>query len=311
MSLLFYTAANQEYEFYTPLYIYSVLTSNPESYVEVGLEDAEKFKKDNPGLIRFLNKRFGERFKLSTVNFENDIPGSIRFITEPVLADTCDYVYIGDIDILVLDENIKEQHLENMEKNNAPFSNIIRSEKNTEGDYYRLSGLHFAPTDVQYPLPELDDVNYLKDIRGPDEHILYQIMEKKGHMVSPNMEFRPEHGIHMRKGDHPFGKTYSLRGPKFSFDQLTNGDQRTWWTGIEQSRYREAFNDLLKEEDFQELFFHLDTKMRGFLIMLENICNNRYGCFEKEVTRYVASYYINKTLIRDKFNQLSNIIKGA
>lgn len=44
MTTLFYTVANKKYEGFIPTYIYFTLKSNPEAYVEIGLEDAEKYK---------------------------------------------------------------------------------------------------------------------------------------------------------------------------------------------------------------------------------------------------------------------------
>jgi len=46
MSLLFYTTANKKYEIFVPTYIYFTLKSNPEAYVEIGLENAEEYKQE-------------------------------------------------------------------------------------------------------------------------------------------------------------------------------------------------------------------------------------------------------------------------
>jgi hypothetical protein len=299
MSLLFYTAANKEYEVFSPVYIYFALKNNPNSYVEIGLEDANKYRKNNREKIKILRVLFGDRFKFTTVNFEGVLPGAVRFITEPTLVDQCDHVYIGDIDILLFDDDIESQHLENMRRYNAPFSNIIRPPSQTEGLNYRLSGLHFAPVDVQYPLPELDDIDYSdsNDIRGADENILYKIMEKKGELIPTKMDFRPEHGIHMRTHSHPFGNRGRSR-PKFSFEEISNGNQDTPWSGIEVQRYREQFINELSTGEFQKLYFNLDPKVKNMMVVLENACRDRFSQFEKEAFTYIISESRYEALVR-------------
>jgi len=184
--------------------------------------------------VKLLRELFGDKFRLRTVDFEGVLPGAVRFITEPVLANTCEHVYIGDIDILIFDENIEQKHLNNMSQNEAEFSNIIRGLNKTEGTNCRLSGLHFAPTELQYPLPDLEDVDFSANntVRGADEHVLYKIMDKKDVMISREMDYRPVHGIHMRTGNHPFGKSKRTR-PKTS---LNSGPR--WWIRLRAMRSR-------------------------------------------------------------------------
>lgn len=291
MSLLFYTAANKEYQFFTPIYIYSALKHNPEAYVEVGLADSEKYKNDNPELINILRKEYGDRFKLTSVDFKNRLPGAVRFITEPKLSEECDYVYIGDIDILILDENIENIHLAHMNENNLPFSNRIRPEHAAEGKNHRLSGLHFAPVDLQYPLPNLDDINYSSDnnISGADENVLYRIMDKKQKNIPKCINFRPEHGIHMRKGSHPFGSRRDKKAIKFSFEKIIGGEQQWAWTGIEQSEYRRQFLSILEDDLFRQMYPHLNIKMKNIILILENVCRDRYSKFEEEAYQYIIS----------------------
>lgn len=310
--MLIYTVANKEYQFFAPLYIYSALRSNPKSIVEIGLENPEQYKKDNSEMIGILQDRFGDKFTFSEVNFQNKLPGAVRFINEPTSIDSADYVYIGDIDILIFDENVKEMHLSNMNDNEAPFSNIIRPSEQTQEDYHRLSGLHFSPIDIQYPLPDLSDLDYSIDnnIYGADEHILYKIMKKNGYMISTDMNFRPVHGIHMRKSEHPFGRRSGIFGPKLSFEELTNNNQIKAWTGIEQKPYRKSFLDMIQEDHFKEMYFHLDVKARNLLIILENICHERFYEFETEAQTYISSKYVNKVLLSRKSSIFNKVIKS-
>ncbi|WP_254807836.1 hypothetical protein [Natronosalvus amylolyticus] len=305
MSLLFYTAANKEYEAFAPIYIYFALNNNPNSYIEIGVEDANSYRSNNKEQIDILRRLFGDRFKFTSVNFNGILPGAVRFITKPTLARNCDYVYIGDIDILLFDDDIKEQHLKNMRRHNVSYSNIIRGPAHTEGDNYRLSGLHFAPTDVQYPLPDLSNINYSihNTIRGADEHVLYQIMKEKDELVPENMKFRPEHGIHIRTNNYPFGERGKYR-PKSSFDEIANGNQNTAWSGLEVSHYREAFLQSLMSKEFQELYFTLDMNVKNMLIVLENACRGRFDQFEKEAFTYMIAESHYESLLRQGLRSL-------
>lgn len=302
MSILFYTAANARYEQFTPIYVYSILKNNPAAYVEVGLENADSYRQNNNAAYTLLKEQFGDSFKLTTVDFDDYPPKAVRFLTEPILANKCDFVYISDIDILYLDRNIKQIHLDNMSREDIPFSNIIRPSEDTEKRYHRLSGLHFAPTEIQYPLPDLSGIQNLPSpsIQGFDEHLLYRIMDSKGYMIPPNLDFRPVHGIHLRRLSHPFGLGKGLRGPKFSFNEIAENNTSNPWSGIENPTYRSSFNELLGEDDFRKLYFHLDIEIRNMLNILENITKDRFCQFENEAYAYIISDYFNRHLLNIK-----------
>lgn len=309
MSVLFYTAANREYEFFAPLYIYFVLNSNPDAHVEIGLEDADAFIQGNQRAIEILTAEFGERFTFRTVTFDNILPGAVRFITEPTMADQCEYVYIGDIDILILDADIKDRHLRHMEREDIPFSNVTRANTETRHGEVKLSGLHFAPTELQYPLPDLTGIDYTvtNPMPGADENVLYEIMRKKGQMIPHGLEYRPEHGIHVRMHSHPFGRRPGWSGPRFSFEAIQSGTQRIPWSGVEKESYRQKFLETVEEPAFRKLYFELDIRARNHLMVLENICAGRFDEFEQESYEYVASRYLNRRLIEKK---LSSTVVG-
>lgn len=308
MSLLFYTAADSSYEHLIPTYIYFALKNNTSSYAEVGVENANKYKKKNEKTIEVLRDLFGKRFRLTTVNFNNVLSPAVRWVTTPTLVDRCDHVYIGDIDVLIFDSNVEEQHIRNMTENDAPFSNVIRK-KSIEGDRkYRLSGLHFAPTDVQYPLPDLSDIPYhtygkeadkLDRVGGSgDEHVLYKIMKKKGYMVPSNINFRPIHGIHMRTGSYPFGSTRDHSAPNSSFDKISTNEQKKAWSGIELERYRNQFEEELHNQEFQKLYATLNVKVKNTLMILENVCKGSFEELETQAYNCIISESDWQRLVR-------------
>ena len=111
------------------------------------------------------------------------LANTIRFLEQPKLK--AEYVYISDIDIICMDKNICEIHIQHMNEINKKYSNIVR--KNTK----RLTGLHFSKYDFYYPV-NYNEINLSKN----DEEVLFDIVSKKCD-IDLNTEFRPAHGIHM------------------------------------------------------------------------------------------------------------------
>jgi len=119
------------------------------------------------------------------------------------------------------------------------------------------------------------------------------------------MDWRPEHGIHVRTGDHPFGRLKNGRGtPDPSFEALIDGTQEVFWSGIEQEQYREAFLELYSEQRFQELFFAVDPRARTLMFILENVCTGRFLQLQKEAHTYVVTETERQRLVRKGFVSL-------
>ncbi|GGA56382.1 hypothetical protein CYANOKiyG1_77240 [Okeania sp. KiyG1] len=270
-SVLFFTAANQPYEHFAPLYIFFTLYHNHNAWVEICLEDSDRFIEENRDCIKFLNEIFPNRFHLrSTNNFTNTLPHSVRFIETPVKYK-CDYVYIGDIDILILEENIGKQHIKNIKCNNLPFSNVIRSHT-LSNEIPHLTGLHFARWDVQYPLPDVSDLPVLT---MNDEQLLYTIMSRKGIMVPESASYRPVHGIHISPHRNPFG----------IFKDRGEGVRPGW--GISPS-FLEKFVEITKSREFQELYHKLPIQAKNYLTLMDNITHKNYYQFANFVQKHLA-----------------------
>ena len=108
----------------------------------------------------------------------------LRFLMEPKIQ--APYVYIGDIDILVLESGITDIHLKNCRSSGLPYSNIVRVGTK------RLSGLHFTKRESYYPITQ-PPPSILK--ARLDEEVLYEIVRRRG-LELPIGNFRPVHGIH-------------------------------------------------------------------------------------------------------------------
>lgn len=290
MSMLFYTAASRMYWHFAPLYIYFILSANEDWAVEVGLEDAEDFKAQNAAALRVLNYRFAGRFKITDIDFAGRLPSAVRYLEEPTFERNRDFVYVGDIDILILDEDIEERHVANMAKNDLPFSNKLRPLRDSDAGR-RLTGLQFAPMSLQYPLPDVSDLDVMADtaLFAADEHVLYEMMRRKGVMVPETATFRPEHGIHISNGRHPFGRRKDGQKLSFDFEEIRKKNQSVAWSGIHKLPYREKLAQRLADPLFFQLFFELDIKARNLIMVLENIIAERFDDFFCEMQRYVTN----------------------
>lgn len=191
--LLFYTCANQKYFEFAILYPLFVLQRNPEAVVEIGICNLKKFKKKYAHLIDFYNKAYPKKILFSSIYAGNILPNSIRFLTQPHLKSR--YVYIGDVDILIL-ENILASHLDNIAKHNLDFSNICRPGTR------KLSGLHFIEYDKMYPVKIPFGINLHKK---NDEDLLYLLMKNKGLRIPDEQKctYRPTHGLHVSYFSRP------------------------------------------------------------------------------------------------------------
>ena len=186
------------------------MSYNPKAHVEVILIDKDRF--------------FNE-YKRSIVELENIFKNHFSFVQDKlvdtkVLVNTrrflhqskinSDYIYIGDIDILIM-EDLKSKHTSIIKSHKVPFSNKIR---NPDEDYKRLTGLHFISKDAMYPLPNLNGIDLTSE---NDEHVLYNIMEAKGLMVPNDFKERPECGIHLSTSRDPIGSYHLLGNGEIDF----------------------------------------------------------------------------------------------
>ena len=206
----FFTCCNKIYNNFIPLFILSNLYHNKDSFVEIGTDD-KNFEPTSKAL-EVLERYYGNKFLIREVNFNHIehegkkykmIPNSVRFINEPAMKT--EYVYISDVDIITLQNDICDIHINNMKKTGLPYSNIVRPLKNTENEIKRLSGLHFSPYTNYYPIPNISDL-YHTGVLNHDEGLLFKIVEKKYPMFKYDESYRPVHGIHISLNREPIGK---------------------------------------------------------------------------------------------------------
>lgn len=213
--VIFYTYANRAYYPFAILYPLFVLNSNKNAIVEIALENANVFREMYKNIIGFYNENYPNRVYFHQLDFHNKKKvqhGTLRFITQPHWK--AKYVYIGDVDIFVL-EDILQSHLDNIKNNNLDFSNMKRV------GIKKLTGLHFIEYDKMYPIDQEFDFTI------NDEMVLFRLMKEKGYKIpDESLKFRPIHGLHI---------SFFSRPP---FQTLTTNDKfcdfPTWFNDSEE-----------------------------------------------------------------------------
>lgn len=183
-----------------------------------------------------LNERIKKLAELLNVDISlrhmKGNPAYIRFIEEP--SKHYDYTYIGDIDILIL-EDILPFHLEQIKKHNAVYDNVRRIGVD------RMSGLQFC-LDKYFDLTR-NARSRSKTIQcySNDEVMLYHLIQESGlsircpASVSSFLATRPIHGIHV-----------SLNRAPFRSDTMNFGCERKFAVAFLEIIDRDEFKDAVK-----------------------------------------------------------------
>ena len=144
--------------------------------------------------MNFYNTYYPEQVLFRGVKTSGVFPNSVRFLIQPKF--TAKYVYIGDIDIFLLDTSIIEWHTSFMRKYHSDFSNVMRNNN-------QLTGLHFMEYEKMYPVKIPVDVDLA---RMNDEVLLCRLMREK-HCIFPPLGIplseRKIHGLHISLFNRP------------------------------------------------------------------------------------------------------------
>ncbi len=246
-SLVFFTCCNRRYEHFAPLYAFSILHHNADALVEIGVESRSEFLDYCGSELSFILDLYGrDSVHVREVAWETQsgkriLPHRVRFMNAP--EREARYVYIGDVDILVLDSDILETHRKRMRETGLPYSNSVRPGTK------RMSGLHFSEYRAMYPLPEFPGI---RSATGNDEELLYKIVTRKGLPLPAGDWFRPTHGIHMSPNREPKRRQVGRR--------IVPG-----W-GIE--AYREAFLAFAQSCHFRDYYQLCNLRIFGALAQI-------------------------------------------
>ena len=199
------TVIDQNYANYIPLFIYTLKTSYPEYHIK--LFTYGKFNqqvKNALDLIKFDYKIVPGLFnKYAKYKYS---PISWRFIIPPEHYKEYDYVYITDIDMMILPEKISllNFHLNEMSETGLCYSNSKRNAKHWEG-HRSLTGLHFVSQEwfektekARKKYDELLKMGGIGEKREFDGHMLYLMAKESGLKTPEKMPLTGRHhGVHL------------------------------------------------------------------------------------------------------------------
>ena len=199
---------NKNYEKYIPYFIYFITKSYPNYFIKVlflgslSEKTKELINVINNDLVSIEEKFFAGYPK------DNQRLKSIRWVIPEDVFSDFDYVYIGDVDILICKETptLADTHMVHLKNNNLPYSNSIRPKQK------RFTGLHFFKVKEYYEKmsniikqysTKLKNRKLSLSQRYRNEHLLYDIINK-GIGKLPQNKFRidiggsgPHHGLHL------------------------------------------------------------------------------------------------------------------
>ncbi len=208
------TVVNRKYQKYIPTFLYFCLKSYPECGIKLFLtEELKPAYRDIVGKLRALGSiEIIESYYRGYPRSPQELK-ALRWMSVSEDFAGYDYVYTGDIDIIICREKVSllDQHLNRCAETNLPYSNSVRPNS------HRLSGLHFVKKNEYYNIMDhLIKNKYRKllksgALRGQkNEEILYN-MVRKAKFPFPSGWFRPHHGPHLglwRNGDRKIDNAF-------------------------------------------------------------------------------------------------------
>lgn len=205
---------------FIPFYVYSVLKSYPDYFVKIYVH--EQLPEKEKICLELVRQRGYDRFQIvenyrdvilakqpNGIN-DNKVLKVLRWLLPYEEFKDFDYVYIGDIDYIIIREEppLLQGHLQHCAQTGLPYSNMIRKNNSR-----RLSGLHFFKIKEYYKKMN-DIINYYANNleallqllsqyqKSPNESFLYHIVSQ-GIGVTEKIEdgreyhYRPDHGFHL------------------------------------------------------------------------------------------------------------------
>ena len=271
-----------------------MLSTNTDIDIEIGTSAKQLPKEQEIALnkLRELHKDAKILIKTNLYNeagnkrvlFDNGVSvqsATVRFITEPVIKDK--YTYISDIDIVSLDRNFYESHIEDMRLHNRTYSNIIRK------DIPRLSGLHFCETEKQYPL-DLTGI----DIAGWNEVILLEVTARNQHL-DYETTWRPVHGIHMSANRPSVEGTDSIPGwfPEEWDYCEDHDDYKKKWYEFKRSKEFECIIPTIKDNIVGTMIKKLERYYRyKHILLFRKRTVKYYNKLVRRIKRYINGIHL-------------------
>ncbi len=199
MNVCVAAVVDRHYQKYIPMFVYFCRVSYPSYGIRIFLTDTlnPTYRAICDDLAREGDVKYIENMFRGYPKFNQELK-SLRWLVGPAHFQGFDYIYMGDIDILICKEDLPLhlQHITHSSKYNIPYSNSVRP--NSE----RLSGLHFIIKEKYFQSTLSVIKKHATLLKGrklgavKNENLLYNIIRESKLPLPPGW-FRPHHGIHL------------------------------------------------------------------------------------------------------------------
>jgi len=198
------TVVDSNYQHFIPLFIYCLKENYPKYHIRIFTHD------DLAPEVQSALDELPYKFKIIPGVFKDWIkhpysPISWRFVVPPKYYEAFDYVYVTDIDMMILKEKVSllNFHLNEMSETGLCYSNSLRNSKHWKGTE-SLSGLHFASqewfTKTEASRAKFADLLKLGRVGGKREYdgsMLWLMVKDAGIGMPKKYKLvKRHHGIH-------------------------------------------------------------------------------------------------------------------
>lgn len=260
MSVCLSTVVDKEYIAYLPLFVYCANKVYPDYHIRLFLRDPcpynlKAWKLNCETVPLFENF---PRYKYASI--------ALRFVIDRSYYSDFDYVYITDIDMMIMRENkdIETFHCLEMQQTGLCYSNSLRNASHYEGSQ-SLTGLHFASkewfkrtNDIVDDYRKYMEAGLIGLYREFDGVMLYRIAQRSGLGLPGKYKLASRHhGVHL-------ANFRLFPNDKLKLETRISNDFKMQWVN---NMSNKIFQDIITvcKEDNEELKKQL-SMLDGFIL---------------------------------------------
>lgn len=263
MSLCITTVVNKGYQEFVPWFVYFINESYPSYHTRIFLTTSASAK------VRHCLSLLGGNFQVHENCFQkypDDVltVKCLRWTNCPSEFEKFDYIYTGDIDILVCKEepDLLEQHVQHCDLLGLPYSNMVRGWGPWQKKPRRFTGLHFVRQKEWYGAmrPVMEKYGSIllqgKSTHANNEAMLHQMVGESGlglprgidEIQDPSYRFFSYHGLHLRLWRKP--------NPDPKLKRFFPVSKEGWeeFTGSEYEQYFDQFKKMCGSAVYKQLY---------------------------------------------------------
>jgi hypothetical protein len=273
-NLIVLVGINKAYKIYIPYYVLCLYYTNHESDILIITDDSHITNwKETYDYVACLYGKDKIKLHINPEYFANipihkDSRIKVIYCARALLPTKYykdyDYVYFGDIDLLITQKNLFNLHIKQCAKNELCVDNVVR----TAPEHHRVTGLHFICVKdyIQKYGDKNDNFNWdlflshINNIKPSkyifDEHIWHYMLDNNDITKLITCNYRPTHGIHLGAFRTLLKKnTFNKSEIEYYYNEIVCKVPNAHHT---RNEYRKDIKDFIYKKDF--LFIHCNLK---------------------------------------------------